>query len=105
MEAKSSLRRISWSLAYLSIAVVGLRFATGTQPFHVWASPQQERTVARKSWRVEPVKVVSAKTKKKGKIDIDKAFDEDDDWLDGFTITVRNGADKIVTAEGDDMVF
>src|SRR5258707_4936395 len=105
METKSSLRRISWSLAYVSIAVVGLRFATGTEPFHVWASPQQERTVARKSWRVEPVKVVSAKTKKKGKIEIDKAFDEDDDWLDGFTITISNGSDKIVTAVTIEMIF
>lgn len=68
-------------------------------------SQQQDRLVIKKPWRVEPVKVVSAKTKKKGKIDIGKPFDEADDWLDGFTITVSNGSDQIVTALAVEMTF
>jgi len=61
--------------------------------------------VVRKPWRVEPVKVVAAKNKKKANIEIDKAFDDDDDWLDGFTVTVVNKYDKTVTAMVIDMVF
>jgi hypothetical protein len=58
----------------------------------------RSRVVTKRPWPVEPVKVTSARTKKKGEIPIGKEFDEDDDWLDGFTITVRNGSDKLVTA-------
>ena len=102
---KSSLARILWSVAYLSIAVVGLRFATGTPPFRVSASPQRERTLVRKPWLVEPVKVVAAKNKKKANIEIGRAFDDDDDWLDGFTVTVANNSDRTVTAVIVEMIF
>src|SRR6266403_5625060 len=105
MKTKSSLVRILWSLAYLSIAIVALRVATGAPPFRVGASPPRERTVVRKPWRIEPVKVIAAKNKKNGNIEIGKAFDDDDDWLDGFTVTVVNNYDKTVTAMVIDMVF
>jgi len=79
--------------------------ATGQESSQVSASPQRDRTVARKPWSVEPVKVVAAKNKKKEKIEMGKSFDDDDDWLDGFTITVINNSDKIVTALTIEMVF
>jgi hypothetical protein len=66
---------------------------------------QQERTVVRKPWPVEPVKVVAVKTKNKANVEIGEAFAEDDDWLDGFTVTVVNNSDKIVTAMEIEMVF
>ena len=66
---------------------------------------EQGRTVIRKPWRVEPVKVVAVKNKKKANIEIGKGFDDDDDWLDGFTVTVANNYDKTVTAMSIDMVF
>jgi hypothetical protein len=70
------------------------------------AKTQEEgRTVSRKPWRVEPVNVVAARNKKKEKIDIDKAFDDDDDWLDGLTVTVVNNSGKIVTAVTIEMIF
>lgn len=70
------------------------------------AQPQeQSRIVSRKPWRVEPVKVVAARNKQKEKIDIDKSFDDDDDWLDGFTVTVVNNSDKTVTAMNVAIVF
>ncbi len=105
METKSSLVRILWSLAYLSVAVVALRVANGSPPSRPWASPPQDRTVTRKPWRVEPVKVVAARNKKKENIEIGKAFDDDDDWLEGFTVTVINTSDKTVTAMNIEMVF
>jgi hypothetical protein len=104
METKSSLVRILWSFAYLILAAVGLRVATGVEPV-VSALPQRERTVDRKPWSVEPVKVVAAKNKKKEKIEIGKTFDDNDDWLDGFTVTVVNNYNKTVTAMVIEIVF
>src|SRR6267142_2307708 len=68
-------------------------------------SPQQERTVAKKPWPVEPVRVVAVKTKKKENIETGRAFDADDDWLEGFTVIVVNNSEKIVTAIEIEMVF
>jgi len=105
MKTKSSLVRILWSLAYIFVAVAGLRVATGALPPAVLDSPQRDRTVVRKPWSVEPVKVVAAKNKKKEKIEIGKSFDDDVDWLDGFTVTVVNNHNKTITAMSIDMVF
>jgi hypothetical protein len=93
-----------WSVGYVTVAVVGLRIATA-EPSRVQDPPQRDRTVVRKPWSVEPVKVVAARNKKKASIEISKAFDDDDDWLDGFVVTVRNGSDKIVTAVTIEMIF
>jgi hypothetical protein len=54
---------------------------------------------------VEPVRVVAVKTKKKANIEIGRGFDEDNDWLDGFTVTVANNYNKTVTALTIEMVF
>lgn len=105
METKSSLRRIIWSLVYLSVALAGLRMAPRVESSQAPAFPQRDRTVVRKPWRVEPVKVVAAKNKKKEKIEFDKSFDEDDNWLDGFAVTVINDSDKWVTAITIEMIF
>jgi len=79
--------------------------ATRVESSRLSASPQRDRTVARKPWSVEPVKVVAARNKKKEKIEIGKSFDDDDDWLDGFTVTVINNYNKTVTAMAMEMVF
>ena len=68
-------------------------------------SQQRDRIVVRKPWRVEPVKVVAVRTKNKANIETGRAFDADDDWLDGFTVTVANNYDKTVTAMEIEMVF
>jgi hypothetical protein len=99
-----SLRRIFWSLVYISLALVGLRMATRVESSQEPA-PQRDRTVVRKPWSLEPVKVVAAKNKRKAKIEIGKPFDDDDDWLDGFSVTVMNDYDKTVTAMTVSMVF
>ncbi|HKB66698.1 MAG TPA: hypothetical protein VKC61_12655 [Pyrinomonadaceae bacterium] len=68
-------------------------------------SQQPDRMVVRKPWPVEPVRVIAVKTKKKENIEMGKAFDEDDDWLDGFTVIVANNYDKAVTSITISMVF
>jgi len=66
---------------------------------------QPDRIVVRKPWPVEPVRVVAVKTKQKANVELGQAFVEDDDWLDGFTVTVVNNYDKTVTAMTISMVF
>lgn len=65
----------------------------------------RKRLVIKKPWQVEPVKVVATKTKKKGSVPAGRAFEDDDDWLDGFSITVINGWEKPLTALTVDLVF
>lgn len=104
MESKSSLRRIAWSLVYVVLAFGGLRLATGEES-QASGPQQRERMVVRKPWRVEPVKISTVKNKKKPNIEIGRQFDDDDDWLDGFSVTVSNGSDKVVTAVTIEMIF
>lgn len=68
-------------------------------------SRERDRIVVRKPWPVEPVKVVAVRTKNKTNLETGRAFDADDDWLDGFTITVVNNSGKVVTAMEIEMVF
>jgi hypothetical protein len=103
MQTRSSLFKICWSLLYVVVAVVGLRLTT--EPTRAQNPASRDRMVARKPWSVEPVKVVAAKNKKKEKIEIGKPFDDDDDWLDGFTVSVLNNYNKTITAMTVDMVF
>src|SRR5262245_33867143 len=104
MKTKSSLFRILWSLGYVIVAVLGLGIATA-EPSPIQNQPHRDRIVVRKPWRVEPVKVIAAKNKKKQNIEIGKSFDDDDDWLDGFTLTVVNNYDKVVTALTIEIIF
>jgi hypothetical protein len=107
MKTRSSLVRISCSWAYLFLAGVVLHVTSGPQasPVSASASLQRDRTVVRKPWRVEPVKVVAARNKKKANIQIDTTYEDDDDWLDGFTVTVANNSDRTVTAVIVEMIF
>jgi hypothetical protein len=96
--------RIGFGLA----VVTGALFFLGMAGSGSESGPQTQsrsRVVTKRPWPVEPVKVISARTKKKGQIPIGKAFDEDDDWLDGFTVTIRNNSDQTVTAMTVDMIF
>lgn len=66
---------------------------------------QEGRIVRSKPWKIEPVRVVAVKTKNKARIEIGREFDEESDWLDGFTVAVVNNSDKDVTSLVVDMVF
>jgi len=105
MKTKSSLKRIIWSLVYVSLALAGLYVATNPGASQTQILSARARTVTRKPWRVEPVQIVAVKNKKKPNIEIGKPFDDDDDWLDGFTVTIKNNADQAVTAVSVDMIF
>ena len=64
-----------------------------------------ERVVTRKRWRFEPVNVVKVKTKHKTDIEVDRAFNEEDDWLDGLTVTVANNYYQTVTTMSLLLIF
>jgi hypothetical protein len=88
------------------IALVGFGLiATTSQSLAVINQSQsKQRFVITKPWAIEPVRVISARTRKQ-KIDIGRLFDEGDDWLDGFTITVKNDYDKTVIGLEIELVF
>jgi hypothetical protein len=60
---------------------------------------KQTRVIKQKSWRDEPVKVTLLKVRGKS-IKLDQDFEEDDDWLNGLTISVTNTSDKPITYLG-----
>lgn len=88
------------------ITVVGVTIVLAAWLVDSRANSQQpDRIVVRKPWPVEPVRVVAVKTKNKANVEIGKAFVEDDDWLDGFTVKVVNNYHKTVTVMTISMVF
>jgi hypothetical protein len=100
---KSYIARIT----LITLVGVSLMF-TAFSTYPRARSQQQERIVVRKPWPVEPVRVVAFKTKNrenKENLETRRAFEEDDDWLDGFTITIANNYDKTVTALTIALVF
>lgn len=64
----------------------------------------QERMVDKISWRTEPIKIVNLKTKGKP-IELGKNFVEEDDWLKGLTVTVKNVSDKVIARIEIDLAF
>lgn len=73
---KRSIARVALITLIGATIVFAMQFAVSR------ANTQQpERIVAKKPWPMEPVKVVSVKTKKKANVEIGKAFVEDDDWF------------------------
>jgi hypothetical protein len=96
-------------LAYLVrpilTTVIGASLILGVWANSPGTSPRRERIVVRKAWPAEAVKVVAVKTKKKADIELGGAFEDDDDWLEGFTVTVANNSNKMVTVMEVEMIF
>ena len=76
--------------------------------------PSNERKLIKPTWRNEPVKVKKVKVKK-GFVTLGRKFtDDDDNWLEGLTLTVKNTSQKdivfvdisltLFSKEGDDVV-
>src|SRR6185437_8722764 len=58
-------------------------------------SQARERLIEKESWRSEPIRIVKLKTKV-GTVELRKKFEDDDDWLKGFTATVQNVSEKAI---------
>jgi hypothetical protein len=97
---KSHIARLTLIMLIGVAVVLTMRFVDSR------ANTQQpDRIVARRPWPNEPVKVVGVKTKKMTNVEIGKAFADNDEWVEGFTITVVNNYHKTVTSLTVDMVF
>src|SRR5437764_11139845 len=60
----------------------------------VWVFSQaQQRLIEKVSWRTEPIKIVRV-TNKRSQIELGKKFSQEDDWLNGLTVTVKNDSNK-----------
>lgn len=68
------------------------------------ATQGQERIVATKTDFNPPLKMTLVKTRR-GAIEIDKKFSDDDDWFKGLTVAVKNSSDKPVTYIGIEILF
>jgi hypothetical protein len=89
----------------LSHSTILIAFTSLLLPVFAVAQEAQERTIKKTHWRSgEPVKI--AKLKIKGRpVGIDQKFLEDDDWLKGFTISIKNTSKKTITAITIDLNF
>jgi len=56
---------------------------------------KQERMIDKMSWRSEPIRILQLKTRGRA-IELGKNFEEEDDWLKGLTVTVKNVSDKVI---------
>lgn len=92
-------------VALITLIGLSLTLAVWLPDSSAKSQQQSDRIVVTKPWPLEPVGVVAVKTKKKANLEIGRAFDEDDDWLDGFTVTVANNYDKTVTAMTIELIF
>jgi hypothetical protein len=68
------------------------------------ATQQEERRVEKDTSKNEPVEIVGLKNRK-GKFKLGQKVKDDDDWLDGFTITVVNRTSKTISSVVIDVIF
>lgn len=86
------LKRIIRTVLSIGLVAVAAMFLSATST----ATQKQERTIKQRSWRNEPVKIVAVKVKGKT-IKLGEQFTEDDDWLQGLTLRIRNDSGKKIT--------
>ena len=65
---------------------------------------QEERRVDKDTFRNEPIEIVGLKNKK-GKFKLGQKITDDDNWLDGFTLTVVNRSSKNIDSLVIDIWF
>lgn len=58
---------------------------------------RQDRSIKKLTYPREPVEISGVKNKKK-RIKLAEKFLDDDDWLDGFTVTIVNTSGKTITS-------
>jgi hypothetical protein len=90
--------------AVLSLITLSLIFNESAPASSALNMPKN-RIVVKKSWPMEPVKIVGVKTKNKGTVELGRAFEEEDDWLEGLVLTVVNKYAKTVTAMTISLIF
>lgn len=82
----------------LSVFILGItNYQTPAQrSFRSFIEQAQERVIVKKSDWNPPVKISQVKTKK-GVVELDKPYSDDNDWLKGLTVRLDNHSGKDVT--------
>ncbi|HKG12143.1 MAG TPA: hypothetical protein VKB12_02350 [Pyrinomonadaceae bacterium] len=97
----SSLTRSFTALAISVGLAVGLSIAPSSAKK---SGQQEERKVEKDASKNEPIEIVGLKNKK-GKFKLSQKLTDDDDWLDGFAVTVVNRSSKTITSVVIDVIF
>ena len=77
----------------IAIGMTSILFGNLTQRIHT-AGQQQTRTLKTREWDKEPIKIMAVTNKIGRAIPLGKAHLDDDDWLRGLTIRVKNMSKK-----------
>lgn len=98
-------------MSFLTRSCVPLLVLVGLAVSLSMASPsagkvgrQDERRVEKDKFKNEPIEIVGLKNKK-GKFKLNQKIDDDDEWLDGFGVTVVNRTQKTITSVVITIVF
>lgn len=67
--------------------------------------PVQDRIIVKKADFNPPVSITIIKTKKKGMIQTNTRFLDDDDWIRGLEVHIRNDSPKVVSYIGMELLF
>src|SRR3982751_7121375 len=85
----------AYSLLVMGFMCATILLTAAFWPVSATIQQAQERIVKKYSWRNEPLEI--SKLKIKGKlVEQNKKFSEADDWLRGFTVSVKNISPKTI---------
>jgi hypothetical protein len=90
----------SFRVQVFLFAIIGICFSIPI----ITLGQSQERLINKLSWKNEPIEVIGLKSKGKN-IELRKSFLEDEDWLRGFTVTVKNVSNKPISRIEIDLSF
>ena len=94
---------LTGSLLLLALLVADYKTAAQRQPLSSVNEPQ-DRIIAMKSDFSPPVRIITLKTRK-GVVESDKTFPDDDDWLKGLTVRLDNESGKRLTYVDVEVLF
>src|ERR1051325_12071288 len=84
-------------MSFFNVSHVSLRLIALILLLPAIANSQaQERFISKLSWRTEPVEVTGLRNEHRV-LQLGKRFLDEDDWLKGLTVTVRNNSDKSIS--------
>jgi len=93
-----SRREVKALLAVLSVSIVMLLPVSGL------ARQEKDRLVDKESWKTEPVKIDKVKVKNRA-VELGETFTEEDDWLRGLTVSLKNTSGKEIVYVEMELMF
>lgn len=94
------LARIDFGLGVSTTTIASAAVGQSTQE-----SPVQDRIIVKRADFNPPVSITLVKTKKRGTIQTNNRFPDDDDWIRGLEVHIRNDSPKAVSYVGLELLF